>query len=172
MIRILAVFFVCLISISAQDSGLQVSIGTEEVALGVEGLPWKLRVIAVTITNPDDSPQSLVVGTYYNNADHWNVTANLMSRDGKITPLSRLPDHILVTGNVGPVVVRIPAHGSWRALLNAENFEERIGNGSTNLAGIIGASGDQLQIVVHCGMNIFPNTNSWKGDLVSGWLKI
>jgi hypothetical protein len=146
------------------------SIGTEQLPLGIEGLPSKLTVIAVTIDNPGDSARSLVVGTFYNNADHWNVTANLMHRDGKIAPLSRLPGALMVTGNVKPVVVEIPAHGSYRALLDAENFEERIGNGSTNLAGVIGGSGDQLQIVVHCGT--YPNTSSWKGDLVSGWLKI
>lgn len=170
MIRVIALFFLCLIPVGAQDPGLQVSIATEQVSPGIEGMARTLTVIAVTITNPGNSAQSLNVGTFYNNADHWNVTANLMNREGKIAPLSRLPDHVLVTGNVGPVIVEIPAHGSYRALLDAENFEERIGNGRTNLAGIIGASGDQLQIVVHCGF--FPNTNSWKGDLVSSWLKI
>ena len=170
MLRIITLVFACLMSASAQNSNLQLTITTEQVSPGIEGMPRQLTVIAVTISNPGDSPQSLNVGTYYSSADHWDVTANLMNRDGKIMPLSRLPGHVKITGNVGPVVLEIPAHASVKALLDARNFELVIGNGSTNLAGIIGASGDQLQIVVHCG--VYPNTNSWKGDLVSGWLKI
>jgi hypothetical protein len=97
-----------------------------------------------------------------------------MARDGQIVTLSRLPKTILITGSMWPVVIEIAPHGSYRALLDSENFEEKIGNGSTNLSGIIG-SGDQLQIVLHCGVD-FPGgastANSWKGDLVSGWLRI
>jgi hypothetical protein len=182
MIRTIAVFFVCLLSASSQEapasgSGLQVSISTEQVSLGIEGMPRKLTVIAVTIVNPGDSPRSLVVGSDYNNADHWNLTANLMNRDGQIVALSRLPKAVAINGYVGPVVIEIPAHGSYRVLLDSRNFEEETGHGgTTNLSGIIGASGDQLQIVVHCGADTFsvysPATGSWKGDLVSGWLRI
>jgi hypothetical protein len=61
MIRMIAVFFACLISASPQEtpasaSGLQMSIGTEQVSLGIEGMPLKLTVIALTITNTGDSP--------------------------------------------------------------------------------------------------------------------
>lgn len=171
MIRIIALFLACLMAIGDQDSGLQLAIGTEQISPGIEGMPRTMTVIALTISNPGDSARSLNVGTFYNNADHWNITANLMNREGKITPLSRLPAQLgEITGNVKPAMVEIPAHGSYRTQLDARNFEERIANGSTNLAGIIGGSGDQLQIVVHCGA--YPNTNTWKGDLISPWLKI
>jgi hypothetical protein len=177
MVRIIAAFFLCLVSVSAQESGLQLTIGTEQIAPGIEGMPRKLTVIAVTTTNPGDSPQSLVVGTDYNNADHWDVSVNLMNRDGTIVALSRVPRHaVLITGYVGNVVIEIPAHGSYRTLLNASDFEEDTGHGgTTNLAGFISAPGLQVQVVLHCGAHIVPGAlapgNSWKGDLVSGWLK-
>ncbi len=156
-------------AISGQESGLQLSIATEQVSLGIDGVPRKLQVIAVTISNPGDSPQSLTVGSDHGNADHWNVTANVMKRDGTIVELSHLPRMVAIAGYLGPLVIEIPAHGSYRTLLDARDFEEVVGRGSTNLSGFIYAPGQQLQIVVHCG--IFPNTKTWKGDLVSGWLK-
>jgi hypothetical protein len=176
MIRIIAVFFACLISISGQESGLQLTIGTEQISLGIDGVPRKLPVIAVTISNPGDAPQSLIVGRDYGNADHWDVTVNVMNRDGTIVALSHLPRMILVTGYFGPVVIEIPAHGSYRTLLDARDFEEDTGHGrTTNLSEFIGAPGLRLQIVVHCGHGEFPGApfpaGTWKGDLVSGWLK-
>jgi hypothetical protein len=171
MIRMIAAFFACLISISGQESGLQLSIGTEQISLGIDGMPRTLTVIAVTISNPGDSPQSLIVGRDYGNADHWDVTVNVMNRDGTIVALSHLPRAVMITGYFGPLVIEIPAHGSYRTLLDARDFEEQTRHGgTTNLSGFISAPGDQLQIVVHCGL--YPNTNSWKGDLVSNWLKI
>ena len=175
MIRIIAAFFLCLISVNAQVSGLQLSIGTEQISPGIEGLPRTMTVIALTITNPGDSPQSLIVGADYNNADHWDVSINLMNRDGKIVALSRVPRMVHITGYVGNVVIEVPAHGSYRTLLDARDFEEVINGGSTNLAGVISAPGQQLQIVLHCGAHFVPGVavdpKTWKGDLVSGWLK-
>jgi hypothetical protein len=171
MIRIVAVFFACLMAASAQESGLQLTIGTEQISPGIAGVPRQLAVIALTIANPGDSAQSLVVGSDYGNADHWNVTVNVMNRDGSVVALSHLPRMVTIAGYLGPLVIEIPAHGSYRALLDARDFEEDTGRGgTTNLSGFIGAPDLQLQVVVHCGN--FPNTNSWKGDLVSGWLKI
>ena len=175
MIRIVAAFFACLMSISGQESGLQLTIGTEQISPGIEGSPRQLTVIAVTISNPGDSPQSLLVGTDYNNADHWDVTVNAMNRDGKIIALSRVPRAVLVTGYVGKVVIQIPAHGSYRTLLDARDFEEQTGHGgTTNLSGFISAPGQQLQIVLHCGAHFVPGVavdpKTWKGDLVSNWL--
>ena len=176
MIRIIAAFFLCLISVSAQDSGLQLTIGTEQISPGIEGIPRKLTVIAVTISNPGDSPQSLVVGKDYGNADHWDVTVNVMNRDGAIMALSHLPRMVVITGYLGPLVVEIPAHGSYRTLLDARDFEEETGHGgTTNLSGFISAPGQQVQIVVHCSRGEFPGAafpaGTWAGDLVSGWLK-
>jgi hypothetical protein len=181
MIRMIVVFFACLFSASSQEtpaspSGLQVSVGTEQLSLGIDGVPRDLTVIAVTISNPGDSPQLLIVGANYNNADHWNVTANVMNRDGKIVALSHLPRMITIAGYEGPLVIEVPAHGSSRTLLDARDFEEETGHGgTTNLSGFIHAPGEQLQIVLHCGVHPVPGNspaaNSWKGDLVSGWLK-
>jgi hypothetical protein len=110
-----------------------------------------------------------------NNADHWDVSVTLMNRDGKIIGLSRVPRMVIITGYVGNVVIEVAAHGSYRTLLNARDFEEVINGGSTNLADFISASGQQLQIALHCGAHTVPGVavdpNSWKGDLVSGWLK-
>ncbi len=177
MIRIIAVFFACLISISGQESGLQLTIGTEQISLGIDGVPRKLPVIAVTISNPGDSPQSLIVGRDYGNADHWDVTVNVMNRDGTIVALSHLPRMIAIAGYLGPVVIEIPAHGSYRTLLDARDFEEDTGHGgTTNLSGFLSAPGRQLQIVVHYDRGEFPGVaidpKTWKGDLVSSWLKI
>ncbi len=110
------------------------------------------------------------MGSDYGNADHWNVTVNVMNRDGTIVALSHLPRMVVGVGYLGPLVIEIPAHGSYRTLLDARDFEEDTGHGgTTNLSGFISAPGQQLQLVVHCG--VFPNTKTWKGDLVSGWLK-
>jgi hypothetical protein len=67
-------------------------------------LPRDLTVIAVTISNPGDSPQLLIVGANYNNPDHGNVTANVMKRDGKIVALSHLPLMIAIVGYEGPLM--------------------------------------------------------------------
>jgi hypothetical protein len=176
MIRIIALFFALLILANAQDSGLQLSISAEQISPGIEGMPRTLKVIALTITNPGDSPQSLVVGTDYNNADHWDVSINLMNRDGKIFAVSRVPrPAVHITGYVGNVVIGIPAHGSYRTLLDTRDFEEVINGGSTNLSGIISAPSEQFQVVLHCGTHLVPGVavdpKTWKGDLVSGWLK-
>src|SRR5258707_324419 len=117
MIRITVVFFACVMAASAQNSRLQLSIGTEQVSPGIEGMPRTLAVIAVTITNPGDSPKSLIVGTDYNNADHWDVTVNLMNRDGTIVALSRVPRMALIRGSFGYVGIGIPVHGSYRTFL-------------------------------------------------------
>lgn len=176
MIRIVVLFFACLISASAQDSGLQLTIGTEQISLGIDGVPRKLPVIAVTISNPGDSPQSLIVGRDYGNADHWDVTVNSMNRDGTIVALSHLPRMVVITGYLGPLIIEIPAHGSYRTLLDARDFEEDTGHGgTTNLSEFISAPGEQLQVVLHCGAHTVPGVavdpKTWKGDLVSGWLK-
>jgi hypothetical protein len=181
MIRIIVVFFACLLLVSAQETReslpeLQVSIGVEQVSPGIEGMSRKLAVIAVTIVNPGDSPRTVVVGSNYNNGAHWNVTANLMNRDGKVVALTHLPQAVAITGYAGPLFVGIAAHGSFRALLDARDFEEAAGDGSANLSEVMGGSGRQLQIVIHCGGDAFPEystaANSWKGDLVSGWLRL
>jgi hypothetical protein len=137
--------------------------GAAELLLGASysKLPYTLTVIALTITNSGDSPQSLIVGTDYNNADQRAVG---------------VPRMVVVTGYPGNVVIEIPAHGSYRTLLDARDFEEVINGGSTNLSGFISAPGQQLQIVLHCGAHTVPGVavdpKPWKGDLVSGWLKI
>ena len=177
MIRIIVLFFAFLISISGQESGLQLTIGTEQITLGIDGVPRKLAVIAVTISNPGDVPQSLVVGKDYNNADHWDVSVYLMNRDGTIILSRRVPRAVLITGNVGNVVIAIPAHGSYKTLLDARDFEFVYpSSGTTNLAGFINAPGEQIQVMLYCG-DVHPvpgapvDPKAWKGILVSDWLK-
>ena len=184
MIRIMVVFFACLFSASSQETpapstGPQsIHIRTKRLSLGIDGVPRDLTVITlVTHQQSGECATTTDRRANYNNADHWNVTANLMNRDGKLVALSHLPRGIIATGNEGPLVIDIPAHGFSRTRLDARDFDEETGHGgTTNLSGFIHAPGEQLQIVVHCGVHPVPGNspaaNSWKGDLVSGWLKL
>jgi hypothetical protein len=176
MIRIIAIFFACMASAGSQEvpapaPAVQISITTEMKKVGIGG--EEIRVIALTITNTGDSEQTLVVGEHYNRADHWSLTAKITTRDGRIVVLTRLPRISVGSGSITAMVLELAPHLSHRALLDPAYFElAEDRGGSTNLASIIGGSGDQLQIVLHCGGGLGANSNTWKGDLVSEWLRI
>jgi hypothetical protein len=68
--------------------------------------------------------------------------------------------------------VEIAPQSWYQTQLDPEQFELIEGAGSTNLANIVGTSGDLLQMVLHCRDLRGAYSNSWKGDLASGWLSI